>query len=372
MTTVYLHIGLHRTASSSIQHSLYWGRDTLRKANVLYPDLGSANHSFPIYTLFADPGAVRSSVFGRRPPPRSVQGGIRQARASVRQTKEHLRSAIEGGYFDKVVLSGEGLSALTASELEALRSFLRTWSDDVIVVVYLRHPSPVASGLTALQVLMGELFPESAAETPAPYYRLHLEPFLQTFGRGRIIFRPFPPGPDTSVDAVKDFLTTIGCPELDEMMPRVTANRSLLDTQVRILERYNRIVPQWVGPDRQSKNPERGREDIGCWLGSFESPTFRFERPFRRAVAAINQEDQAWVEGVAGFELPPDPKHDQPGPERTDPELYDELVARLRELSGAYARGDGKGARQAARAIIQTVPPDCEIGGRVREVAGTE
>jgi hypothetical protein len=47
---VIVHIGMHKTGSSSIQHTLY---QRLADASFEYADLGCANHSEQIHSLFS-------------------------------------------------------------------------------------------------------------------------------------------------------------------------------------------------------------------------------------------------------------------------------------------------------------------------------
>ena len=58
MTEIIIHVGLHKTASSSIQASLYENRELLDDLyQVYYPTFGTfsyINHSVPIYALFSE------------------------------------------------------------------------------------------------------------------------------------------------------------------------------------------------------------------------------------------------------------------------------------------------------------------------------
>ena len=54
---IFLHIGIHKTASTTIQNTLYLERSKLIETGVLYPafkarNIDISNHSIPFYSLF--------------------------------------------------------------------------------------------------------------------------------------------------------------------------------------------------------------------------------------------------------------------------------------------------------------------------------
>ena len=51
--TLFLHIGMHKTGTSAIQHALFDQRKALKKHAINYVAL-ARNHSIPLYSLFAD------------------------------------------------------------------------------------------------------------------------------------------------------------------------------------------------------------------------------------------------------------------------------------------------------------------------------
>ncbi len=51
MTRFVIHIGMHKTGTTSIQAALHGARDALAERGVLYPDLGP-NHSHPLVSIF--------------------------------------------------------------------------------------------------------------------------------------------------------------------------------------------------------------------------------------------------------------------------------------------------------------------------------
>jgi hypothetical protein len=53
MRNLILHIGMHKTGSSSIQQILFENREVLLKHDCYYPESILMNHSHSLYTLFS-------------------------------------------------------------------------------------------------------------------------------------------------------------------------------------------------------------------------------------------------------------------------------------------------------------------------------
>ena len=59
INNIFLHIGVHKTASTTIQNTLYSEREKLSDAGILYPefrlgDIVISNHSIQFYSLFCE------------------------------------------------------------------------------------------------------------------------------------------------------------------------------------------------------------------------------------------------------------------------------------------------------------------------------
>lgn len=112
MTKCFIHIGMEKTGSTSIQWFLREHARQLRRAGVGYPlgTSGRANHNF-LASAYIPPDSPRLSR------------GARSGRARQPGYLEEFRSTImaEIGSHDCVVISGEHLFRLTANEVGALK-----------------------------------------------------------------------------------------------------------------------------------------------------------------------------------------------------------------------------------------------------------
>ncbi|MBM5793895.1 MAG: hypothetical protein FJ057_08185 [Cyanobacteria bacterium K_DeepCast_0m_m1_088] len=129
-----IHIGLHKTGSSSIQSSLLGYNDGF----CFYADLGWANHSIPLYTAFSN-NANSYHIWDKQGfSPEQIQG-------IKKEVLLQLEQQLSKPNCNTIVFSGEDLSTLSQSETHALVAFLRERCQRIVAVVYVRDPLDFAA-----------------------------------------------------------------------------------------------------------------------------------------------------------------------------------------------------------------------------------
>lgn len=139
---IFLHIGVHKTASTTIQNTFYNEREKLAEAGILYPvfkigETNISNHSIPFYSLFmTQPERFHINVsFGF-----TTQEAISQIHQEYRR---QIQEQIVGFAGDTLVISGEDISLLTTDELEKLKAYLLEITQPEVnfrVIMMCRHP----------------------------------------------------------------------------------------------------------------------------------------------------------------------------------------------------------------------------------------
>lgn len=139
---IVLHIGVHKTASTTIQNSLSLKRQQLAAANVLYPAFQAgqvriSNHSIPFFSLFSEnPDKYHFNISQGYTTTDSI--GTLHREYSL-QLKKQI-SCFEG---DTMVISGEDISHLSSGELRSLRTYLSEVTNPDVkieVLLFCRHP----------------------------------------------------------------------------------------------------------------------------------------------------------------------------------------------------------------------------------------
>lgn len=178
--TIFLHVGMHKTASTTIQAGLKDFTDGTTR----YARLGPANHSVPMLTAFAADPAAHPYYTKRGIGP----GEVAARRAKIRAIlMDEIRSSERN-----LVISGEEMTVLGAADLRDMRDTLAPQARRLHILAYLREPVGYAS--SAFQ----QVSRQRKARTiriPRPNYRRRFEPFTEAFGREAMEFVAFHPLP---------------------------------------------------------------------------------------------------------------------------------------------------------------------------------
>ena len=137
MAKLYLHIGLHKTASSSFQLSCASNQAELLRQKVIYPIFECAgtcqkeieNHSIPLFSLYT-----------RNPSqyPINLRWQVPNLEATNESYQGQLRQALNQN--DDLLLSGEDIASLEPDELRHLRNDLQASGRELVIFACVRSP----------------------------------------------------------------------------------------------------------------------------------------------------------------------------------------------------------------------------------------
>jgi hypothetical protein len=129
---VYLHVGLHKTGTTSIQWALTFSRDSLREVGFLYPQTGAPDWARFGQHLLAWSVVERTNYL----PP--FNGNCAAFDDEMREDLwSRLYREIDHSDTQNVVLSSEEFDILTGSEIRKLGSRLAPY--DVTPILFLRN-----------------------------------------------------------------------------------------------------------------------------------------------------------------------------------------------------------------------------------------
>jgi asparagine synthase (glutamine-hydrolysing) len=188
---IFLHIGVHKTASTTIQNTLFNERLKLAKAGFLYPefragDIPICNHSIPFYSLFCkEPEKYHINVsLGF-----TTNEAIQQLHHNYCQ---QIIVQLADFCGETLIISGEDIWLLATNELKNLKAWLTKITNaevNIRVVLLCRHPvSRFRSGLQGSVCAFG-LPMEKAIERNLRrtlFYRNLITAFSEVFGRESI------------------------------------------------------------------------------------------------------------------------------------------------------------------------------------------
>jgi hypothetical protein len=338
MNKCIIHIGMHKTGSTSIQHSL----DSYSDDQFLYATLtDTPNHSLAMYSLFAaDPGRHRLH--------RAAQRSGRQLAAYLERAEADLQRSIKAAKRRTLIISGEGIIRLDPADVAKLAERFRSQFDRVTIVGYVRPPAGFMS--SALQQrIRGGAATFDLARTYRNYHKTFAK-FDDAFGADHVVLWKFDPAAFPGKDVVRDFCARIELPLAPGRAVRL--NESLSRQVVGALYTYNKFA-ETLGSNR-ARPAELHR--LGNALGALSTDKFRLSPKIVQPILEQNKDDIRWMEERLGASLedPDAPLSDRDVVDEDDLLRPDPLVAeKLRQMLGrkAPAGVTGKSPREIATLV---------------------
>lgn len=213
MKRCILHIGMHKTGSSSIQQSLKnFASKDFRYARLLK----TPNHSGAIIQAFSE--SIRNQWRGSDHP-------IYGQKDIAQRVKARLEKQLKRAKADTLIVSGEGIPSLTLKEIDALKQFIGKYVSQTIVVCYIRLPESYMNSAAQQRIKAGlDAFDFSAFY---PSYRDRLEKFDQLFGQENVKLWTFNSKLLKNGCVVSDFCARFGIDIPSEDIVRVNESLSL-------------------------------------------------------------------------------------------------------------------------------------------------
>lgn len=212
MKTIFLHIGLEKTGTSSIQNTLEANRPALDNQGVFLPDnLGDWNHKRLAAYAF-ESGSRDISV---------VSCGVGETKQEVqafrRKLKRQLHTDVKKSAADIGIFSSEDMSRLfRPEEIKRLVNLLRPLCEVIKVVVFVRRQDLLASSRYYSLVIGGSrevsILPNSSDGLPRFYnYAKTIDLWADAVGSKNILLTRFPERPSAErFDSTKEFFDVVG------------------------------------------------------------------------------------------------------------------------------------------------------------------
>ena len=316
MSRCIIHVGMHKTGTSSIQQSLNGFVDEA----FVYANIdGQPNHSRALFNLFGFiPG---------KPPARKSESGFQQNRsleldAAAMAVLDRSIKAAEGRTY---LLSGEGIALLPRDELEKLHVYLRNWFDEITIVAAVRSPAAYMASAFQEGVKQGV---QDCVNVSRQYrsYKNTFNKFDEVFGRENVRLWKFDPQSFPGGCAVRDFCNRLGIGLPAERIVRV--NESISREAVGLLFTYRKLGKSlgslsMTGP----QNYKLVQQVMG--IGNSK---FRFSPDVVRPVLEKNRADIEWMERRLGQSLHEELGEHRPGDVRDEADLLTQSSQVVRQL----------------------------------------
>jgi len=240
LETIYLHIGLEKTGTKTLQTALAVNRQLLLQHGFIFPRAPGPYTHLGLAIYAANEGAV--------PDLRKYVGLFEQERylAFLEAHPAELARELGGSACQTAIFSNEHCSSRLSSvtEIAKLRRLLRPLARQCSVIVYLRRQDDLAVSRYSTFVQSGATA-EFCFPSGVPwfdYLRL-LDMWAEVFGRDNLVIRIFEPAQMKGGDLLADFFSIIGFAGYGQLQRPADQNRSLDVHTLEFLRRFNAHVP---------------------------------------------------------------------------------------------------------------------------------
>ena len=261
---VLLHIGLGKTGTTAIQHTLLEGAARLEsELDIHYPvefddprPFGG-NHTLYLRSLFQPDGETR------RP---NIIAGLGTPEALAR-ANENLRRQFQAG-FDKsnasrLLLSAEGIGHFSPASLANLKRWLDEITDDVKVIACLRHPRHALASETQQRLQTGALLRNMQLSPPYYSFERLFTDLEQFFSREAITVYDYAEARSSTLGITGLLLQKMGLEAGEEFKSSPVVNQAISHEATLLLDAINRLRPLVVDGE---VNPRRRQGDTQAIL----------------------------------------------------------------------------------------------------------
>lgn len=295
---VVVHAGMPKTGTSAVQRA--WRGHAAPEFE--YGDLGRANHSLPLLTIFEDPDTLARHQ-GLWPRGAAALDRLPEERRNLAARLDAQLGRLRGTD-TTLLLSAETLwSARAAGAVGRLADHLRARADEVRVLAYIRPPLSYAASAFQQRLKGVGGSPGFDLARLWPGYRRAVGTLDAAFGAEAVILRPYDRARLAEGDVVADVGAVLGLPP-PEVRP--AANPALPAEAVAVLYALRR---EGLGLPQGYESALRDGQALIAGLRALGRSRLTIHPEAWAPVAAAYADDLAWIEARLGARLadPVDP-----------------------------------------------------------------
>lgn len=310
--TIFIHIGLHKTASSYLQSLFVSNSELLKKNGIIYPasnEFQIAGHQKPQlkYPLGSKKGNHSLFLYAAASPHFSEYYGVKlndldpvefsdQATSSILILAKLAKQEV-----NHIIFSGEELSNSNFGDGKSAALFLKKLSaveSDLAIVAMIREPISFSSSL-AQQFLKSGNTIDNIRKHYIPLYRRRIEPWTDAADELRLPFIFINISDRLNISIEEKFLTATVNKSIEIIQEldysNISPNRSLSQNQAKILSSFNQIFL-----NRSSSEAYSARNHIlKCFNKSFEEQKFSLKGDYFSTHFLKLEHDIEWLRQVS-------------------------------------------------------------------------
>ncbi len=224
MRTVYLHIGMHKTGSTSIQKNFRGYDDGVTK----FAELGFQNHSIPFFTAF-------SGSHQNYPEWKFRKLSFEEIENKKAECFQFIENSLKSDTNKNLIFSGEDISQISLSGVLEIKKLLSKYADRIVVLAYVRDPFSFCVSLLQEDIRGGI----NTIKLVSSNYEYRFDKFSQVFGKNNVIFRKFDKNNLKHGDIISDFAEVLN---INPPVSSTVENEGMSTEAVRLIYLLNTMV----------------------------------------------------------------------------------------------------------------------------------
>ncbi len=284
---IIVHAGMHKTGSTSLQ--LSFAGDTSDKYHYL---LGAEpNFSMSMFLMFEDEDKLQDHLYHR-----ISQVSQEELLTKRAELTKFVDEQISQSPQPTLVVSGEDISGYNHRVIARLADYLRSFSEDISVITYVRPPSAYME--SAFQERLKHQLVEPDPIALWPRYQKRLQNVIDAFGVENNSFVKFDRKGLENENVIDDFSTRVGLPRPKDI--DAEANTSMSAEAVALTYAYRKLLDPTPPSGIEAQETDR------LFLHRLETigqGKLRFDKSFLETGRAYYDGDLAWMESHLGVSL---------------------------------------------------------------------
>lgn len=239
MKTLYLHVGYPKTATSSIQTTLFKNHEILKEINYLYPIPfdGSSSHNRTIPIVFRDIKKPMHRFFIKK------KKTVDEMNTLTKKGINKIIGDVNESNHKNVILSGEWIIALTKEGLDDLQEFIKLKLNITKIIVVVSVREVVSRAISGIQQEAQAGKVKSKIKVKNIFLE-KLSTLIDVFGRENLKVYKFEDACRHSFGPVGYFCEQIGISkESIEELNIVKTNEGVSNKSVDLLQFINKKIP---------------------------------------------------------------------------------------------------------------------------------
>ena len=309
---LYIHIGMNKTGSSSIQETLF---RNLKDDDFKYVNFGSPNHGGAMNVLFKKDFSSDKTINRFMLSENEIKN--RRENLLAKTSNELISSDVKN-----FIISGEVILNLTMDELMNVKKHFQQFVENIFIVAYIRAPKSFNESLFQQHLKIGH------AVSPLKGYQGYqkkFEKFDEVFGKENVHLWKFNPKGFPEGDVVLDFCKRLGVKMQKEQTIRV--NESLSKEAIALLYVYRKFF----------SNVEKGKQNIKennmliNHMRNIGRTKYQSTSEFMQPVLDAHKEDIEWMQKRLGESLQ-EPINDDENAIKSENDLEQIAIDSVEEL----------------------------------------